>query len=272
MKTMLMVKLAVASGLALGAVSAVPARAQDAKQLIDTLIQHETEASNHRGHYMYMSEERSDRTGGHLWSERVAETQWGKVHYLLAEDGQPLAGDRLSDEKQRLAGIAADPEGFKRSEASRVDDEQHAKQMLQLLPKAYTFEGPIMEGAYERVNFKPNPDYSPQGLEERVLHGMSGSVVIDRKTIRLRHIDGNVPTDISIGFGLLATIHAGSNFNTTREHLEGFDWKTETLHTDIMGKAMFLKTIARKQESKHSDFKKIAEGISLPDAVKLLEQ
>jgi hypothetical protein len=33
---------------------------------------------------MYLSEEQSERTGGHLWTERVVETPMGKILLLLA--------------------------------------------------------------------------------------------------------------------------------------------------------------------------------------------
>ena len=248
------------------------AGAQDAKETIATLVQHEAAAAEHRGHYIYTSEERSERTGGHLWQERVAETNWGKVRYLAAVDGQPLTGERLAAEKARVEGEASDPEGFRRAESARVDDEEHAKQMLQLLPKAFLFGAPMSEGESLRIPFTPNPDYSPQSLEERVLYGMSGSVLVDTQTIRLRGIDGRMGKDVSIGFGLLATIRAGSNFSTTREHVGGEDWKTQLVHTDINGKALFLKTIARQQDAKHWGFQKIAGEMTVAQAVEKLEQ
>lgn len=247
------------------------ASGQDAAQTITTLVRNETDATAHRGRYFYVSEERSERTGGHLWKERVAETNWGKVRYLVAEDGQALTGDRLAAEKARVEGEGRDPEGFRRTEEARADDEQHAKQMLTLLPKAFLFDGPTVDGETLRVGFRPNPAYQPQSLEERVLHGMSGTVLIDRATIRLRGLEGRIPQDVSIGFGLLATIKAGSSFSTMRVPVGGIDWKTETLHTDINGKALFLKTIARKQESSHWGFKRLAEGMTVADAVKVLE-
>lgn len=263
----------VVTALVLGSVCGLGvARAQDAQTMMTTLVQHEAASAEHRGHYLYTSEERSERTSGQLWRERVAETSWGKVRYLTAVDGQALTGDRLATEKARVAGEASDPEGFKRAESARVDDEQHAKQMLTLLPKAFLFAAPVSEGEYVRIGFTPNPEYSPQSLEEKVLHGMSGSVLVDAKSIRLRGIDGKMGQDVSIGFGLLATIHAGSNFSTVREHVGGEDWKTQTLHTDINGKALFLKTIARQQDAKHWGFQKIADGITVADAVTLLEQ
>ena len=144
--------------------------------------------------------------------------------------------------------------------------------MLRLLPKAFLMDAPQMEGDFLRVHFRPNPAYVPASLEEKVLHGMTGSVLIDAKLVRVRELEGRLPQDVSIGFGFLATVKAGSNFATTREHCDGYDWKTETVHTDFNGKALFLKTIARSEEARHSDFKKIPTGISVADAVKMLEQ
>ena len=250
----------------------VPARAQDPKQMIETLIAHEDGASAHRGHYLYFSEERSERTGGHLWTERIAETAWGKVRYLVKEDGRPLPAAREAAERARLAGDAADPEGFKKREAARGEDEQHARAMLQLLPRAFLFDPPKPEGDGIRILYHPNPKFVPGSLEERVLHGMDGSVLIDPKADRTRQIEGRLPQDISFGFGFLATIKAGSNFSTTREHAEGEDWKTETVHTDFLGKALFLKSVVRKQDAKRWDYRKIPDGTTVADAVKQVEE
>ena len=152
-----------------------------------------------------------------------------------------------------------------------MEDEQHAREMMTLLPKAFLFDQPKLEGEFLRVTYHPNPDYQPNGLEEKVLHAMSGSVLIDAKQIRTHELEGKMPQDVSIGFGILATIHAGSNFSTVRDHIDGYDWKTVAVHTDINGKALFLKTVARKQEAKHTDFKRIPDGITVEEAVKMVE-
>ena len=195
----------------------------------------------------------------------------GRVRFLIAEDGKPITGDRLAEEKSQLAKDVADPEAFRRQEAAHGDDEIHARNMLSLLPKAFLFEGPDQQGDTLRVAFRPNPAYQPQGMEEKILHSMTGIVLIDAKTLRLRGLDCKVPTDINLGFGLLASIKAGSYFNTMRVPVEGMDWKTDTVHTDFNAKALLLKTIARQQDSKHSDFHKIPSDIPMADAVKMLE-
>jgi hypothetical protein len=65
------------------------------KELVAAMLTHEDYEAAHRGHYMYLCKEWSDRTAGHLWTEKVVETTAGKVRMLVAEDGQPLSGKHL---------------------------------------------------------------------------------------------------------------------------------------------------------------------------------
>ncbi|HMH16341.1 MAG TPA: hypothetical protein VK578_24800 [Edaphobacter sp.] len=245
---------------------------QNARQVVDAMLTQERAAELHRNKYAYLSQERSDRTGGHLWTERVVETSAGKMRMLIAEDGQPLSGDRAAAERARLQGIAEHPDAFEKSSAALKNDERHAKEMLDLLPKAFLFENMRQEGEFVKIDFRPNPAYVTQSMEERVLHGMSGSLLVDQRVMRLRGIEGRLPEDVSIGFGLVATIKAGSNFDTTRERVYGTEWKTQTLDTDINGRAIFFKMIGRKEHAVHSDFKVVPDGISVADAVSMLEK
>jgi len=241
------------------------------------MVAQENEAEQHRERYEYLSEERSERTGGHLWRELVAETSAGKVRYLLAVDGQPLTGDKLAAERARLAETAAHPDAFARREQTLKNDEQHAREMLNLLPKAFLFENPRQEGSYLRVDFKPNPAYAPQSMEERILHGMVGSVVVETGKMRLRELDGRLPEDVNIAFGLVATIKSGSHFSTTREPVHtgpvyGTEWKTQSLDTDVTGRAIFFKAIGKQEHAEHADFKILPPDITVAQAVALVEK
>jgi hypothetical protein len=240
--------------------------------IVDMMLAHEMEAEKHRDHYEYVSYERSERTGGRLWMEKVAETNAGKLKMLIAEDGQPLSGERLAAEQARMGEIAAHPEEFaKRSEALK-NDEQHAREMFALLPKAFLFENARPEGEFVRIDFRPNPEYSPQSMEERVLHAMTGSVLVDERVMRLRGIEAKLPENMNIGFGLIATIKAGSNFTTTRQQVYGNEWKTQTLDTDITGRAIFFKAIGKKEHAVHQDFHVLPHEMTVAQAVELLEK
>lgn len=80
----------------------------DARQIVATTLSNEDFALQHPNRYAYISEERSDRTGGHLWREKVVETGAGKVRMLLEEDGKPLSPEREAAERGRLAQIVSD--------------------------------------------------------------------------------------------------------------------------------------------------------------------
>jgi hypothetical protein len=243
---------------------------QSPSQIVTAMIAHENEEMQHRGRYVYLSQERSERTGGHLWAERVAETKVGKIRMLVAEDGQPLSGERAAAEKARIMGIEADPEAFSRHEQAAKDDEKHALTMMNFLPRAFVFENERLDGEFVRIDFKPNPEYAPQSMEERVLHGMSGSLVVDPRTDRLHRLEGRLPEDVSIGFGFLATIKAGSNFSTTRDPVPGNEWKTSVVDTDITGRAIFFKSVGKKEHAEHKDFVRLADDLTVAQTAELL--
>lgn len=252
--------------------AAVGAQAQgSAKDIVGTMLANERNAAAHKDNFIYLSNERSERTGGKLWTERVVETPHGRVRLLLQEDGKPIPADRAQQERARLANDVAHPDAFEEREKAQKDDEAHARQMLDMIQRAFILENLKEQNGDWRVDFRPDPKYSPSGMEERVLHGMSGWMLIDQKHMRLHHIEGRLPQDVSIGFGLLATVHAGSNFESTKGEFDE-QWRTIRVISDIRGKAALFKTIAKNQDVARNEFKRVDNHLSVADAVALLEK
>jgi hypothetical protein len=239
---------------------------------VDTMLTHEGNPGEHRLKYMYLSEERSDRTGGHLWTERVVQTGMGKVRLLLAEDGKPLSPDRQAAERARLADVAAHPDELQRREQAIKNDEQHAEQMLALLHNAFLFDEPHSEGSDFKIGFRPDPAYQPKTMEEKVLHAMSGAVLVDERTMQLHRIEGKIPADVNLGWGLLGTVHAGSSFSTEHEMEQGGEWQVALLHTAIEGKAVLFKQIGRNEHVVNTEFKRLPDSIGVAEAVAMLQR
>jgi hypothetical protein len=120
------------------------------------------------------------------------------------------------------------------------------------------------------MDFHPNPGYSPHGIEERVLCAMSGSVAIDAAQERLLHVEGKLPEDVSIGFGLVATVKAGSRFSSDRGDVDGH-WRTLHVLTDVQGKAVLFKSVGKDSEVTRSEFRYLQPGMSVAQAVTLAE-
>ena len=248
----------------------IGARAQgSAKDVVNAMVAQEHEALLHRDNFIYLSNERSERTGDHLWTERVAETPLGHVRFLLEEDGNPIPPARVKQERDRLANDAAHPEAFQKREAAR-DEETRARQRLDLLPKAFILENMTEQNGDWRIEFRPDPKYSPNGIEERILHAMSGVVLIDRQQMRLHHIEGRLSQDLSIGFGLLS-VKAGSSFETTKAVIDG-QWRTVRGVSDIRGKAALFKSIGRNEDVARTEFKRVDNNLSVAQAVTLVEK
>jgi hypothetical protein len=250
----------------------VPQERASARQIVATLLANEDAASLHRDHYMFLSEERSDRTGEHLWTEKVVETNAGVVRMLLTEDGKPLSPERAARERKRLAEIAADPAAFARRSRAQKDDEDYARRMEWLVGSAYNFSETGSEDGYLRIDFTPNPNFRTQSFVERVMHGMSGTMLIDPKTMRLHRLEGRLVQDVSLGWGILARIRAGSRFDVTRDHPGVPGWKMTEYDTDFSGRILFFKSIVLNSHAVHSDFVCVPNNISVAQAVALVEK
>jgi len=257
--------------VAQSAKAATPLAFQSPNQLLEAMIQQERSSAARHERYEYLSKERSDRTGGHTWTERVVETGNGKIRLLLAVDGIPVSPEKAQQERERLAAIVSNPEEFEHLEAERMGDEAKSRQMLNDLDKGFVLDNVALENGMWRIDFHPNPDFSPSGIEERVLHGMTGWLTIDAKDLRLVHIEASLPTDVNIGFGFLATIHAGSHFASDREFIDGH-WRTVHVVTDIRGKAILFKSVGKDSDLTRSDFHYLDPDLTLAKAVELVEK
>jgi hypothetical protein len=254
------------------AASDLPPERTSAKQIVATLLANEDAASRHRDHYMYLSQERSDRTGGHLWTEKVVETSAGMIRMLIAEDSKPLSPERLARERARLAAIVADPETIAKKSQSRNDDENHARQMESLVGRAFNFSGVRDEDGYLRIDFTPNPEFKTGSFEERVMHGIAGTLLIDPHTMRLHRMEGRLMQDVSLGFGILAKIRAGSGFDAVRDHPGVPEWKTTEYDTSFSGRILFFKSLVWNAHAVHSDFVRVPSDISVAQAVAIVEK
>ena len=116
------------------ALTAVPAFPQQTI-LIEKMTANEVTARQQKQNFSYVSEERSDRTGGHLWKENVVETTDGPLRRLIAIDNRPLTAGEAEAEQRRIDNLVFHPDEFRRLNQAHQDDETRATQLLQLLSK-----------------------------------------------------------------------------------------------------------------------------------------
>lgn len=245
------------------------AQQQTPVQMVSAMVHNEKQAWKQRAFFHYTSLERSTRTGGHLWKENVVETPDGLLRRLVAEDGQPLSADRAAAEDRRIAELAGDPAELRATDAGRRSDEARLGKILDILPKAFLFNADGMQGACVRIAFRPNPAYIPATYDERVIHGLAGTISIRMPERRLCGIDGHLVERINFGFGLLGHLDEGSHFSVTRVPITPTDWKNRHIEVHMNGKMLLFKSISRNQESAHFDAELLSPNLSLAEAAAL---
>lgn len=246
------------------------AQGQSPKETVEQMIVREKAAAAARSNYIYTATERSERTGGHLWTERIVETPFGRVRRLLFEDGTAISADRARQEHDRLANDATHPDAFIKREKSEMNEEAHGRQILEMLPKGFFLENMREQDGDLRIDYRPNPAYSPTTTEEKILHGMSGYLLIDRKEMRLHYVEGRLPADLGVGFGLV-NVKAGSYFLTQKAPELG-QWRTVRVVSDVRAKAILLKSISRNQNVERKDFERVPDNLTVAQAVVLVEK
>ncbi len=219
--------------------------------------------------FMYLSEETSPRTGGHLWREKVVETDDGPLRRLLAVDGKPLDPAQSKAESDRIQQILADPDSFRRENAARKDDEVHATRLLVLLPKAFIVTPNGEQNGCSRYAFRPNPSFQPSTYEERVAHAMTGTVSIQEPAERLCTLEGTIMQPVEFGFGILGRVEQGGHFMLQRIPVDAGRWKTDRISVHVQGRVLMLKTLTRNQEVTRSHIAVVTPHLSLTDAARL---
>ncbi|SEC18860.1 hypothetical protein [Terriglobus roseus] len=238
--------------------------------IITAMASNETAARQHQSHFAYTSDERSDRTGGHLWREHVVEIGDGMLRQLVAVDGTPLTPAQAAAESQRLQALVANPDEFRRLAQAHKDDEVHATRLLQLLPRAFMIVPDGTKGECLQFRFEPDPNFQPSGFEERVGAAMAGTISVMEPTGRLCTLQASIQHPVTFGFGLIGRIEQGGNFRLERIPIKGSDWKTRAMSVHMGGKILLAKSLAKQQETVRTEIRAVPDGLTLQQGLDLI--
>jgi hypothetical protein len=238
-------------------------------QVVTAMVRNEKQARHHRTFFRYTSVERSERTGGHLWKENVVETPDGLLRRLVEEDGKPLTPDRTAEEDRHIAALVADPDALRDADVDRRADEARLGKILDILPNVFLFNADGTQDDCVRIAFRPNPAFTPSSYDERIVHGLAGTILVRMPAERLCGIEGHLIDRVSFGFGILGHIEKDSRFRVTRTPVTATDWKSTRIEVHLDGKILLLKSISRDQDAHHSGAEPLPLHLSRAQAAAL---
>jgi hypothetical protein len=237
--------------------------------LIEKVAANEVAARQSRPHYFYVSEERSARTGGHLWKENVAETTDGPLRRLIAIDNRPLTADEAAAEQRRIDSLVSNPDQFRRQNQAHKDDEDRATQLLQMLSSDFVLSPDGEANGCLRFNFQPKPDFRPASYQERVAHEMEGTISLKRAEDRLCTLDAKIVRPVEFGFGMLGHIDQGGRFSLARKQVDAMNWKSDHISVHINGRILMLKSLAQDQDAVRTGIRIVPKDLTLAQAAQL---
>jgi hypothetical protein len=235
-------------------------------QIVNKMVQAESAAWRSRQHFLYRNEERSSRTDGRLWDEIVVETSDGSMQRLVSEDGKPLSDSQEKAEEERITYLGRHPVEFRRKAQRRKEDEARMPELLREIPNIFLFETVRSEGDYFRISFQPNPSFHEESYQDRVVHAMSGEILIHKTNMRLCELDGHLEHRVEFGFGILGELSDKTHMFLARKEVSPGQWTTTKIRVHLDGRILLLKSFSRDLDSSRSGYKLVAHDLTAAGA------
>jgi hypothetical protein len=202
---------------------------------------------------------------------------------LVALNDQPLTAPQQQAETDHLAWLMNDPDQLHKKRAREKEDEERTLRIVKALPDAFLYEyagaESVAAGLGEagdhlaKLNFKPNPAYSPPSRVEQVLAGMQGYLLIDTKVRRIARIDGTLFREVSFGWGIIGHLDQGGHFMVQQADLGLGDgaWGITEISLNVTGKLLLFKSLKMVTDEVLSDFRKLPGNLTFAQAVEMLK-
>src|SRR5581483_4000453 len=118
--------------------------------------------------------------------------------------------------------------------------------IMALLPQAFLFDSlGAPEGDEVRIAFHPDPAFVPAGYEARILHALTGTLLVNLRPKRMVEMRGVLGERVDFGYGLLGHVEKGGSFTIQRQQVSPEHWKTDLVEVHVQGKILMLKTVSK---------------------------
>lgn len=242
----------------------------NAKQIVQQVVQKELAADkSDNSRWMYRDAKKTpEKTTVRL----VIQTGRGEVSKLLEINGQPPDSTLRQQDRAHRQSFVTDRSLQQKQARDHHDDDQKASALMKMLPDAFLWTEEGRSDDEVRLKFQPNPKFDPPTRDSRVFAAMAGTMVANTKQMRLMSLKGALTQDVAFGWGILGRLRQGGTFNVERREIAPGEWQIVQTHVHITGRALLFKSIDQNEDEVQSDFRPVAQDLSLAEAVQMLEK
>jgi hypothetical protein len=209
------------------------------------------------------------------------ETNDAMAAMLVAMNGLPISTQQQQAEMDHLYWLGGDPEALRKKHAREKEDAERTLRIVRALPEAFRYEYAGVESSdaqlgkpgdeLVRLNFTPNPSYSPPSRVEEVLRGMKGYLLIDASARRIAKIDGTLFREVSFGWGIVGHLDKGGNFLVQQADLGDGSWDITRMSLRMTGKILVFKSLSMISDETLSDFQRVPDDLTFAKGIELLK-
>lgn len=207
---------------------------------------------------------------GHSKVFQRVETSQGNIQRLLFIDGRTATGPEKDRSDAILHSLLTSQAARDKQMATHQSDLQDELRCLERIPRMYVFTEVKQSESLHRIHFVPNPAYKPANYKERVLHVLSGDVVIDAQRDRFIELSATVSESLTFGLGLIGYLNRGGSLYIRREEVAGGLIKTQESKVDLDGKIALIKDIGKHQSEILDDYSEVPGECDILCGLRLL--
>ena len=241
-------------------------------ELVRKVVDNELHAQDD-GHFIYRQWR---QTADGVKLKDVVETTAGSVARLIAVDGRPLTAQQRAVEDARLQELLQHPELQQEKQREQQQDDERVRKIFRELPAAFLYEYEGVEqgptGELIRLRFVPNSRYQPPSRETSVYKAMSGKLWAAVPECRLARIEATLFRDLRFGWGVLGRLDKGGHFYVEQSRITPGRWDVTYQNIQFDGKALLFKTISMHETDKTSDFRRVADNLTLAQGIEILKK
>lgn len=244
--------------------------AQNANEFVRKVLTNEVSAEAQDHSHWMCRVETSTSHGKDV--DEVAETKSGDLKRRILLNGHPLTAKEKHEEDERIRKFVNDPSALQSSMKKENEDEEQSQKMLKMLPDALIYRVVKRRGDIVELHFTSNPNFHPPSHEAEVFQALEGNMWVNRRQLRLVELTGHLNREVKFGDGLLGHLNQGGEFHVKQAEVAPGYWELTLLNVNMVGKALFFKTISVHQHMHRTAFHKLSDDLTVAQAADLLQK
>jgi hypothetical protein len=191
-----------------------------------------------------------------------------EVSTLVRKDGKPMSEEEQKKENEKTKKRI---EELQRHEAKKEAKEEKAREQgtdeknnngpgIEVFLRVCRFVDPRRERFRGRdvlvFDFEPNPEFTPDKLEERVVQKLAGVVWIDEKALNIARLQAYFVGDMKIAGGLLANVQKGTSLVFEQAFINNEVWLPTYVEAHAGVRMLLVKGLELNQVTRYSDYKR----------------